>query len=248
MAYIKNKTQLVEYIKRKLTHSDIDIEVEEPQYDDIIADALQMFCSKAYDGVQERYYLLGLENDKREYRLNQLLNKNISAVLEVLDGTGFVNMFGSNLIVREAMANAHSSGTGIGLLDIELINQYVQNLDSLLTIKRSFNYNTTSKVLYLDDHINFDKTVMIHCYEELDTGDDSNDHNNIYDHKFVKNYASALARLQWADNLSKYSGSVLPNGLTLNTDKMYERAERDIEKWEQILTDEFEAPLDFFVG
>ena len=147
-----------------------------------------------------------------------------------------------------ATATSSTGHSNFGMLDIELVQQYTQNLESLLTIQRAYNYNTTSKVLYVESNPKLDQTVMLHVYEEISVGDASNDFNNIYDNRWIKAYAVAKARMQWAINLGKYSGSVLPNGLQLDVDRMQTMAEQQIEKLEEQLMMEYEEPMGMFVG
>jgi hypothetical protein len=71
---------------------------------------------------------------------------------------------------------------------------------------------------------------------------------NIYDQKWIKRMSTEKARYQWAVNLSKFSGSVLPNGGSLNASGILDMAEKNIDILMKELYEEMMLPADFFVG
>jgi hypothetical protein len=70
----------------------------------------------------------------------------------------------------------------------------------------------------------------------------------IYDDRWIKEYATALIKLQWGQNLIKFDGVQLPGGVTINARQIYEDAQADIERLREELRLEHEMPVDFFVG
>ena len=73
------------------------------------------------------------------------------------------------------------------------------------------------------------------------------DENNVYDIKWIKQMAVEKSRYQWATNMMKYSGSVLPNGGNLNVDGILNEAKENMEKLRDSL-DSYSLPPDFFCG
>ena len=65
---------------------------------------------------------------------------------------------------------------------------------------------------------------------------------------FVKEYTTALLKLQWGENLVKFDGITLPGGVTLNGRQIVEDAKQEIEIIRQRLYNEYDTPVDFFVG
>ena len=65
---------------------------------------------------------------------------------------------------------------------------------------------------------------------------------------FMKDYTTALIKLQWGANLIKFEGMQLPGGVTLNGRQIYEDAMNDIERLQEKVRLEQELPVDFFVG
>jgi hypothetical protein len=64
----------------------------------------------------------------------------------------------------------------------------------------------------------------------------------------MKEYTTALIKRTWGNNLKKFSGLMLPGGVTMNGDKIYEEAVAEIEKLEGEMQTEYGAPLEMFMN
>jgi hypothetical protein len=64
----------------------------------------------------------------------------------------------------------------------------------------------------------------------------------------LKEYATALIKRSWGNNIKKFNGLQLPGGVTLNGDKIYDEAVAEIEKLEQEMQVEYGAPLEWFMN
>ena len=65
---------------------------------------------------------------------------------------------------------------------------------------------------------------------------------------WLKRYATALIKKQWATNIKKFSGLQLPGGVTLDGDKLYQEASEEIAELEKQSQDTFSLPPDFMMG
>jgi hypothetical protein len=65
---------------------------------------------------------------------------------------------------------------------------------------------------------------------------------------FLKEYATALIKEQWGQNLIKFEGMQLPGGVQLNGRQIIEDARQEIETIRQRIYNEYDTPPDFFVG
>jgi hypothetical protein len=65
---------------------------------------------------------------------------------------------------------------------------------------------------------------------------------------FLKEYATALIKEQWGQNLIKFEGMQLPGGVQLNGRQIIEDARQEIELIRQRIYNEYDTPPDFFVG
>lgn len=128
------------------------------------------------------------------------------------------------------------------------IQQHLSLLDFTLNAKQSVDFSRVTSKLKLPDNvwqtINIDQYLVLECYTSIVDGQDS----KVYDEQWVKNYATALIQRQFAKNLGKFSNIILPGGVTLNSERMEADADREIEKLEKQLIDQYSEPLGLFIG
>ena len=84
-------------------------------------------------------------------------------------------------------------------------------------------------------------------YEYFSTVD-PNTHTSIYNDLWLKEYTTALFKLQWGTNLIKFEGMQLPGGVILNGRQLYDDATGEIQDLRERIRLEFEMPTDFFLG
>ena len=58
-------------------------------------------------------------------------------------------------------------------------------------------------------------------------------YSDVWNDRFLKKYATALIKLQWGNNLSKFSGIQMPGGVTLDGVRIMTEAREEIEKLEE---------------
>lgn len=85
--------------------------------------------------------------------------------------------------------------------------------------------------------------VVIRAYKMLD-GEESPD---LYNNWWVRDFATALTKKQWAINLKKFEGIEMPGGVRFNGQRLYEEATQELEELEERLL-ELEEPPHFFMG
>ena len=89
-------------------------------------------------------------------------------------------------------------------------------------------WNTVSK----DDYI------IVDCFSTLDP----NDYSKVFNDSFLKKYLTALMKRQWGQNLIKFAGVKLPGGIELNGRQIYDDAEKDLEKIQEMMSNTYELP------
>jgi hypothetical protein len=250
IAKIPNRTELGKYMFPRLGYPVVQIEVTQDQIEDCISEAIEIFIETAHSGTQARVYNLQTIEGQQEYTLPY----ECVAVLQAWDvdqqdlATSFSSTADSLFSLRGIVARDYIKGgitKGGTLLSLELLNQFVQTLDVMFARKPTFDYNTFTKQIYLFDGSTEQKMGLL-VYEQIDQ--DAPEHANIYDQRWVKAYAVECARYQWATNLSKYSGTLLPAGLTLDVPTMFDQANTNKERLVTELREMYEEPPDWFIG
>lgn len=72
-------------------------------------------------------------------------------------------------------------------------------------------------------------------------------YTEIWKDRFLRDYATALVKRQWGQNLVKYEGVQMPGGVTLNGRAIYDEGNREVQQLEEQIQAKFELPPEFLV-
>lgn len=253
---IQSVGQLKQYILRKLGYPAHTIEITDDQLQDAIDDTLDDFTTFAYSGYIDRYVPIQLIKGVQDY----ILPYSTFSVLGVSDAN--MSMIGSNLpsnlfsLNQFIAADLYRPGVAkIDLLGYELINQLTSSIDIVFGKKKTFDFNSVSKILHLHGQVFADEKVIVQMYQKLDVNGtpvvsgSGYEEEKVYDDRWVKRMATARAKLQWGTNIGlKYQGSVLPNGGSINGQGIIDSAQIEIDKLTEELHNVYELPTDFYVA
>ena len=255
MAKIKSKSDLVNFIKMKLGYPQINIEVTDEQMRICIDQAVQKFCDYAYDGILEEAVILQI-NGKGDYPLPE----NITHILKVSKGSSASNItsFGTNfgqgyvpdvwssLYFSSATAiNGSSYGTSItgSILPAILM---VSNISAITTKYfediLAYHFNPAKHVLQVTE--NYSGAVLIHYNYEYDPDEE---HDKIFNHQWVKEYATALVKEIWGSVTGKYS-QALVGGAQINYADMKSEAQQEKDRLDEQLMSRWTDPVPIEIG
>ena len=244
MAFLTNRRDFINYCLRQLGAPVIDINVAEEQVDDRIDDALQKFWEFHADGLQRQFIVYMLTED--DVRLKNIpISDNIISVLRLLP---FASQSTTGIDYQAFMTdilNLQVADGGVG--GYVIAQSYLQMLNLYFNYEKPISFNRYTNTLKIDAdwaNLNVGEPIVIECYTIVDPEEHIRTWNDIW----LKQYATALIKKQWGQNLIKYEGFQLPSGTTLNGRQFYDDAVADIEKLETELRDVWELPLDFFTG
>ena len=65
---------------------------------------------------------------------------------------------------------------------------------------------------------------------------------------WVKDYATAMLKKQWGQNMTKFQNVHLPGGVTLNGEKIYSDAVTELEQLDEQLRNTYETPPMDMIG
>ena len=86
--------------------------------------------------------------------------------------------------------------------------------------------------------------IIVECQRVLDP----DAYTDVYNDYFLKRYATALIKMQWGINLSKFEGMVMPGGVTFNGRQILEDAKEEIKELTEEARLVWEDPIDFITG
>jgi len=70
----------------------------------------------------------------------------------------------------------------------------------------------------------------------------------VYNDIWLKQYATALMKRQWGQNLSKYEGMQLPGGMTYNGATLFDQANTEIENLQADILVKYDVVPHFLIG
>ena len=133
------------------------------------------------------------------------------------------------------------------LLSYAMTKTYLEDINFLLTTEKQIRFNKRQDRLYLDidwDSVSEGDWLIMDCYRLLDPSD----YNRVWNDQFLKQYAVALMKRQWGQNLLKFGGVKLPGGIELNGRQIYDDGQRDIDYLMEQMSSTYELPPLDMVG
>lgn len=272
MAAPNSRATFKSFIKRQLGFPVVEINVDDDQFDDRIDDALQYFAEYHYDGAIRTYLKHQVDSTWLNTNFEQNTTQNASttgshdysgqtfgeqknylvmpeSVLSVLriypfNDRNSMDMFDIRYQLR---LNDLYDLQSTSVLYYEQLQQHLNLLDMTLVGNVPIRFNKHQNRLYLDmdnARVSAGEYFLIECYRKVDPTTFTDIYNDIW----LKKYATALVKRQWGQNLSKFEGIALPGGVTLNSTRILEEANQEIEKLEEESRNNYELPLDYMIG
>lgn len=251
----RTREELLEYCLMRLGKGAIDINITDEQAQMAIDETLQMYYEYHYDGSKLTYMRYKIQpqdilNSKNLVNIRTTTDPVTSQTFTFEDGKVYLYLpdtvigvegiwrmastYGYNIFSYEYQffLNDFYNSFGYDILNYYMTKEYISTLQFLLQGDKQIRFNHVSNRLYLDLNWAFVTAgtyIVIQCH----LINDPNEYPKIYNERFVKTYLELLLKRQWGANLQKYDGIKLPDGRTLNGNKIYDKAEADIEKFKQ---------------
>ena len=262
MAVPNTKATLKEYCLRALGKPVIDINVDDDQVDDRIDEAVQYFCQYHTDGV-ERMYLKYLVTEADITRMTTDSTESItdnsvttswktsnnflvvpSSVISVVNIFSLSDRANLNIFdVRyQLRLNDLYDFSSTSIVHYEMTMRHLDFLDHILVGEKPIRFNQLSNKLFIDMDWKTDITAGEHLIFEVYRELDPDTHTDMYDDLYLKRYATTLIKRQWGQNLSKFSGTAMLGGVTLNGPELFSTAIAEQQRLEEEIRSNYEEP------
>jgi len=257
MATITNRQDFKDYCLRRLGFPVIDINIDDAQVEDRIDDALQYWQDYHFDGLQKVYYIKAIGqteidqkyidlSDARDAANNRLEIAGITRIFPVTDSQATVNMFDLRYQLR---LNELYDFTSASYINYTLTMQHLRSLELLFVGEVPIRYQRHMERLYIDwawgaQQAPVGTVVIAESYAIINP----DVYNQVWNDRWLKEYATALVKRSWGANLKKFNNLQLPGGVTLNGDKIYDEAFEEIKALEEKMATEYFAPLEWYMN
>jgi hypothetical protein len=257
MATISSRPDFKNYCLRRLGFPVIELNLDDDQIEDRIDDALQYWQDYHFDGTQKVYYIKAITQtdinnkylnlaDAKDGSNNAMDIIGVTRIFPVQDSQSTVSMFDLRYQLR---LNELYDFTSASYINYTLTAQHLRSLELLFSGEVPIRFQRHMQRLYIDwawgaSEAPVGTVVIAEAYANIDPAL----YNKVWNDRWLKEYATALIKRSWGNNLKKFSGIQLPGGVTLNGDKIYEEAVGEIEKLETEMQVEYGAPLEFLMN
>ena len=262
MAAPSTRETLKQYCLRNLGKPVIDINVDDDQVEDRIDEASQYFAQYHVDGV-ERMYLKYEVTQADVTRMTTDSSESItedsvtttwkqgnnflvvpSSVISVvnvfpLSDRANLNMFDVRYQLR---LNDLYDFSSTSIVHYEMTMQHLDFLDHILVGEKPMRFNQLSNKLFLDMDWSNDITVGEFLIFEVYRKVDPATYTDLFDDLYLKRYTTTLIKRQWGQNLSKFSGTAMLGGVTLNGPELFSTAIDEQSRLEEEIRLNYEEP------
>ena len=256
MPAVTSRATLKDYCLRRLGFPVIEINVDDDQLEDRIDDAIQYWQDYHFDGLQKIYYIkktTSTDVNNKYLDLSNVLDSanvpldivGVTRIFPVQDSQATINMFDLRYQLR---LNELYDFTSASYVNYTLTQQHLRSLELMFSGEVPIRFNRHMKKLFIDwawgtSEAPAGAIMVIESYANID----ASVYNKVWNDRWVKEYATALIKRSWGNNLKKFSGLQLPGGVTLNGDKIYEEAVEEIRNLESQMETQYGAPLEFMM-
>ena len=262
MAVPSTRETLKQYCLRNLGKPVIDINVDDDQVEDRIDEALQYFAQYHVDGVERMY----LKYEVTQADVTRMTTDSTESITE--DGVTTTWKQGENFLVVPSsvisVVNVFplSDRANLNLFDVryqlrlndlydfsstsiihyEMTMQHLDFLDHILVGEKPMRFNQLSNKLFLDmdwsNDISVGEFLIFEVYRKVDPAT----YTDLFDDLYLKRYTTTLIKRQWGQNLSKFSGTAMLGGVTLNGPELFSTAIDEQSRLEEEIRLNYEEP------
>lgn len=228
----------------------IEINVDETQVADRVDDAINKYWDYHFNGVEKLYM-------KYQITANDVTNtfipmaSNVRGVTRILPlvGSGItgagINMFD---VRYQYMLNNLPNFTSLSYVDFEITMMHIEMINMFFNGLPGIRFNRLQNRLFLDIDWNVDilagQWVIVDCWQVIDP----DTYSAMWSDDWLFRYASALIKRQWGSNMKKFTNVMLPGGITIDGQTLYNEAVAEIAALEFELRDTYEEPPMFRMG
>jgi len=248
MASVNSRQGLIDYCLRRLGQPVIEINIDDDQLDERVDDALQFFQEYHFDGVEKVFtkHTITAGDITNEYITT---DDSVISVVRVLPIPSFDSFSGGFFNEEyQLRLNDLNNFSGSSLIQWSMSLRNFAEIEQLFQITPTLLFNRKQDRVYLETDWNEKFSVgdilIIEAYKILNP----DVWTQVYNDMFLKQYATALIKRQWGENLKKYQGVVLPGGVTLDGKTIYDEAVEEIRAIEEQMSLKYELPADGYMG
>ena len=164
-----------------------------------------------------------------------IMPNDVVGVTKILRGRGGLGGIGGGvippgLIAPGLIGSISGNGcdnSGFGLTQYWAFQQYLSMVEFTMFPPKMYSFNQRTHRLHIDGNLNdLGRYLVCECMAKPNP----DIFPDLWNDMFLKSFATALVRLQWGQNLTKYSGVNLPGGITMNGERILDDAQKELQE------------------
>ena len=247
MAVPASRNDFKEYCLRRLGKPVIEINVDDDQVEDRVDEAIRYYWDYHFDGSEKTYYKHQITSTDKSNKYITL-PENIIGVVSVFPISDPSIRSDDLFNIRYQIAlNDLYTLTNVSLVPYYMAMEHLSLLTEMLVGRQPVRYTRHRDRCYIDmdwNVVNEGEFLLIEAYEVIDP----DTFTDVWGDRWLQNYTTALIKRQWGNNLTKFSGMVLPGGVQFNGERILSDAQAEIEKMEADMISSYSLPVTDMVG
>jgi len=247
MALPSSRQEFKEYVLRKIGAPVIQINASDEQIEDRIDEAISFWRDYHYAGSQLVYLKHALTQEDIDNGYVEVPPQ-LLGVVRIFDlssslstGSGMFN------VTYQFVLNNINDIMGYNVQNYYMSMQHIQFLQEVLVGRPLVRFNRNINRLYIDvtkDLLVPGEYIIIEAYDIID----GETYTDVWNDRWLQNYASALIREQWGLNLTKFTNMQLVGGVQFNGEQILSEAKADRKEMEESAISSLQPLTYNFIG
>jgi len=247
MALPQTREEFKQFCLRKLGFPVNSLNIEVTQVEDRIDEALRYFQLNHYNGSEQFYLSIQVTSQVKSLKYFTM-PAGIIGVTRVFDiGSTTTNALLTAQFALMSDIVWQTVRGQQGIMDYSLLMSYRSLVNDLIEGKKMIRFNMMQKKVMLDmnwSNIPEGAFVVFECTKALDPIE----YPDVWTDPWLTEYATAVLKKQYGENLKKYTGVQLPGGITLDGQTLWNEGDADIRRLQDAVQSDYQLPPDFMMG
>ena len=247
MAVPTSRDSFKNYCLRSLGYPVIEINVDDDQIEDRIDEALKYYADYHFDASEKTYYKHQITDSDKANKYITLPENIIGAVSIFSIGDPSVRSDDLFNIRYQIALNDLYTLTSVSLVPYYMVMQHLATIQELLVGRQPIRYTRHRDRLHVDmdwNTLNTGEFLLVEAYEVIDP----DTFTDVWSDRWLARYTTALIKKQWGNNLKKYSGMLMPGGISFNGQQIYEEAVEELKSIEEEMINSYSLPVVDMIG
>jgi hypothetical protein len=247
MAIPSTRSELKEYALRKLGKPVIEINVDDDQLEDRVDEALKYYQDYHFDGTERTFLKHAVTaEDKTNSYITITDSKTIGIVniFDIGDATSTNNLF--NIKYQISLNDLYDlSSRDMVPYFMNMMN--LRHIEEMLVGKQPIRYNRHQNILHVDmdwGKVAVGDYMIAEVYKIIDP----ETYPDVYGDRWLLRYVTALVKIQWGSNLSKFVGMQLPGGVQFNGEQILQQGMEEKNHLEEEMISSYSLPVSDMTG